>query len=954
MAKNMTRKGLAITAAISLLSFGLVTPALGAGQADTTKVSLEPTDGDAYSVIAGALNEFSLTSNESVSVAGGDLSFLVTSESLFVKPNNSTGVTDTNLPAVGTDWSRTGGVVTVLTTDTTGLAAGDVIYVTATTVLADSGPDDVAIGYYVLTSVTANTSFSFEDGGAAVPAADASWAGAVAAIQVMSYTKDTDTNEIVIDSGVATNATDETLILTGNDSASATATVTAWVDDNNDGDIDSTEYVSPTRTVKFLDSDEITVKSIEWTAALSQTADVAADVTFNQTINWDQALTNIDGVFTNTGDTFTARAETEDTGVVTFSAGPANALNAGRLTLTIKNDTAETIHTARTTVADNDVDSVAVAFATGNNVKQTVDNGDVTVREETKTVTATVTVLDSAGDAVSGAVVVVEEATANGTSLDADAVVKVNGNLVDVDDNTFDNVSLTTNASGQATITITSTDGLDGDVLDLKVSSESIATDGTTVSSDITITWADADYYFYNLPSVPANGAVAITSRWLGEGKSTTLSFLAYDQWGVAPKAGAFRVKATIAQGDLDDAYKYGVFNASGQASITVTDVEKSGEDVVATLALQGFDEDGDSWADDETVAGAVGADYIDAVAFTYSTGENDKVVDDDAPAAEDIQTAEIEAQAWYLGDTDQALVNGDGVNLTGNVEMDLDGTAYAGGLVTISGPSNLLFGNTDGDADTFAYGFGSLTAVLDGNGDFDFTVWSNVSGEFTVTITADGVTETATVEFNGPVDAATAGLADATLTIVAPAYASPGSTLIAVAVLKDQFGNLVESANDALDIEWDGPGLVSGTLPTETNSKGEARSYILFGANETGTGTLTVTYWGEDGDMTGTNGNGDDAEDDNIVKTYTVTLGAAPVAGTVNVGSFNGKLVVYAKNLDGKRISWKVGGNWGKAVAVGNTLNRFDRLTPRKGVTLSVDIYVNGVKTLTKSVVTR
>ena len=76
--------------------------------------------------------------------------------------------------------------------------------------------------------------------------------------------------------------------------------------------------------------------------------------------------------------------------------------------------------------------------------------------------------------------------------------------------------------------------------------------------------------------------------------------------------------------------------------------------------------------------------------------------------------------------------------------------------------------------------------------------------------------------------------------------------------------------------------------------------------------------------------------------------------SGRVNVGSFNGKLVVYAQNLDGKRISWKAGGRWGKATAVGNTLNRFDRPTPRRGVTVSVEIYVDGVKTLTKSVVTR
>jgi hypothetical protein len=92
---------------------------------------------------------------------------------------------------------------------------------------------------------------------------------------------------------------------------------------------------------------------------------------------------------------------------------------------------------------------------------------------------------------------------------------------------------------------------------------------------------------------------------------------------------------------------------------------------------------------------------------------------------------------------------------------------------------------------------------------------------------------------------------------------------------------------------------------------------------------------------------------------TATIEVLASPTApsvalGKVNVGSFNGKLVVYALNLDGSRITWKVGGIWGQDFASGNTLNRFDRLTPRRGVMVNVDIFVDGVKRLTKSVLTR
>ena len=75
---------------------------------------------------------------------------------------------------------------------------------------------------------------------------------------------------------------------------------------------------------------------------------------------------------------------------------------------------------------------------------------------------------------------------------------------------------------------------------------------------------------------------------------------------------------------------------------------------------------------------------------------------------------------------------------------------------------------------------------------------------------------------------------------------------------------------------------------------------------------------------------------------------------GKVNVGSFNGKLVVYALRLDGARISWKVAGRWGVANAVGNSLNRFDRPVGAAGRDVIVEIYVDRVLRMTKVVRTR
>ena len=98
-----------------------------------------------------------------------------------------------------------------------------------------------------------------------------------------------------------------------------------------------------------------------------------------------------------------------------------------------------------------------------------------------------------------------------------------------------------------------------------------------------------------------------------------------------------------------------------------------------------------------------------------------------------------------------------------------------------------------------------------------------------------------------------------------------------------------------------------------------------------------------------------DESEWSSSLEKTTDVLNAAPApTGKVNVGSFNGKLVVYAAGLDGAKISWKVAGRWGVAYAVGNNLNRFDRPVGASGVNVIVEIYVNGVKQLTKTVLTR
>ena len=291
---------------------------------------------------------------------------------------------------------------------------------------------------------------------------------------------------------------------------------------------------------------------------------------------------------------------------------------------------------------------------------------------------------------------------------------------------------------------------------------------------------------------------------------------------------------------------------------------------------------------------------------------------------------------------------------ITGSVKDSL-GALLPGALVTVTGDSSIMFRVGT------ASGMGSLSFnTADGN--VSIVAYSNkVQKDSVVTVTSNGVSATTKLTFIGSrTDVGTS------VVITAPSNVDPGSTLQATVAVVDKYGNAIDTDITATDFDGaggsvkadgeddadfrvsvTGPGITIGTLPTGTTS-GSASVNRLLGSKDTGSIVITVTYGGKDA-VIGTG-------DDDITATKTITVGAAPASTTakVNVGSFNGKLVVYAQNLDGKRISWKVGGNWGKATAVGNTLNRFDRPTPRRGVTVSVQIYVDGALQLTKSVVTR
>jgi hypothetical protein len=272
-------------------------------------------------------------------------------------------------------------------------------------------------------------------------------------------------------------------------------------------------------------------------------------------------------------------------------------------------------------------------------------------------------------------------------------------------------------------------------------------------------------------------------------------------------------------------------------------------------------------------------------------------------------------------------------VTVVGTVKNATTADLREGAVVTISGDSEFLF-----QVGT-RYAFGSLTFIADGSGAFEVNVLSNKAvTDSVITVTSNGASNTTAKKVSFTAAAATTGTS---LVVTAPASALPGSTFQVTATLTDKYGNpvAVSTTTDVL-VEYNGPGIVFGTLPNTFNAKGQLTFAVLLGSNDSGTATLTVSYdQSSDNDFTGTA-----TGDLDLVVSKTVVVGASASADKkVNAGSFKGYVAIYAKGHMGKRLSAKVGADWVVVPALASNFVRVVEYTGA-GYTISVRIYIDRV----------
>jgi hypothetical protein len=548
------------------------------------------------------------------------------------------------------------------------------------------------------------------------------------------------------------------------------------------------------------------------------------------------------------------------------------------------------------------------------------------------------TVVDEDGAAVAAGVPVTITAhrdTGAGT-------MKVNGTTLGAA-NVDSVLTAVTDASGKVTITFENSVAAAGDRIDL-------STNVQGVTDDLSVIWENPKYSIYDSADAAANSSAR--NRAAGANNAYTFDLWVQDQFKNAAPAD-IRLLATITGRTTQTTP---VSLTSGRASLTVTpDGSAVTGDTTVDLKFQKRSSLGvwesqttndDDYAD---WAGAGNGDLATVAIKFYSQTDavnlNANGANFPSSTTADF-TANVTTLAYKANDARVttgvagAYLASEKAVVSGNVANSVTGAAKAGASVTISG-AGLLFNVGD------VWAADTITFVA-GDGTYSATVVSRSAGDKVVTVTSGAASKTATLTFS-----AVAAVTGYSVKLTTPASVQSGSTYRVDGQVLDVNGNGIAittagtGTNPTLSVTYMGLGLVSGTLPTTTDKDGKFYFFVLVGSNDKGTATVTASY---DADGTATTSKA-------ATSSSTIYIGqAAPavVGGAkVNVGSFNGKLVVYASNANGKRISWKVGGRWGSAVAEGN-YDVFDRPTPRRGVTVSVELYVDGKLALTKSVVTR
>jgi hypothetical protein len=583
------------------------------------------------------------------------------------------------------------------------------------------------------------------------------------------------------------------LAVTGATSVSATTdvTVTAFVDANNNGTLDTGEFATA-QTVSFK-------KYADVASAVALTQPAEGDTTLKGTasltdINTNQVQSTVSFVASVGGAAQTAG--TLASGVysttVTALAGAATVsavVNVGGVqvgvasaTLTVTSSTVKAI-TGSAVAGDN-------ALNVSSGVASARLNSAFAVQANVKNSTSA-TAVAVAGAAVTAAVT-------SGATLSSTKTLSLNGTVYTTNASLPTALAVTSDASGNAVVNVVTVGFVASETITFVFTSQNLA------AGNLVVTQVDAAY---TVKSVGVNNF-----RTVATSSAMAIDYTVADQFKVALPAGHRLVVA------YDGTTKYvpvsgGAAKAefTSTASATTLDVTNSGLEKQNTTTL--------NWATvSATTASAV------AVKSTTVAAKFDTAPTHSATAV--IARATTSNTAGYLSV----------VSINGKVN-------HAGQSVSVTS-TGAMFSTAAQDEKAVA---NTITTLADGAGWWTVSAYVVKAGAATFTYAAGAATASTTVTA-----AAALGNQGTVLTIVSVDTILPGKTLVATLKLVDEHGNAVaadDAATESFAVTVTGLGFV-GALPTKLNASGEATVAVLLGSADEGSVVITATY---DADGTGT-----------------------------------------------------------------------------------------------------
>ena len=892
MSKNLTRKGLALGAVVALGSTLFAGAPAFAG-IESAKIITSPSAGTTYTTLIGASFELATEVDATIEADGlenkdvEDLTYLITNSS----------AQSLKIDLKGANAAATyGGNLKGMSGDTADLGSYE-------------SPSDFYTSAKKVIAVT----------GANLQSAD---------------TADVAKNLINIYS--STDSTDPFSI-----------TVQAFLDDNNNGEIDTFEYAGAARTLNFIKASSATVTTTV-TSAVVGTKVLQGTVVIGNDVNNRSLVGQISIGFFKNGSVFKMRgadaATTVDT--VDLSWDTTDGLKNTQYTTIASQDTRDTLaagtYTAKAYfgVARSliGVESAGVSTTVGTNASADntdyltvtpsanairVDADSTTVRTgTTSAVVLNTRVLETnnttnsspweaTASLVKTAGLKVKVTLSKGATFTAGHEVTAGGKTLTSTSGAV-SYETTTDANGKVAISVSSNKGTKGDVY--RVLTQVLTETGWQDGDYTDVTFADASISKIIVKEEIGSNAVL----QIAKGATLPLNFEVRDNFGaLASNAGTYRVN--VATNGTSNAGNSAL--SGGKASFNLVDETlASTGNYTITAKVQKLNAAGTAYEDLTSSVSDTVVVYVGVAATAGIT------VPADATTGVTLEGADFVAHDLRLDANSKtyASVGFDGTAFTvSGVATTATGAAAPGALVTISAPgAQLVAANDSASTSVALLALDTVTVRASSTGAYSVDVRSHNAGDVKITVTSGSATKTVTAKFAYP----SAANKDSKLTITGATTTKSGRSNSYVVTLTDKWGNVVKkTGGETIVVEQSGAGYLASTPTTVGATSGKAILNLITQPADAGLTTISVTF-----DVA--------SPDADIVATKTVLVG---VTASVSKAATSKATVKNASGLSVKVVRGS------KSVTKTATSDNYK--VSLKGGSGSVKVYVEGILVASK-----